>query len=259
MNRQNGAITRQLSTNHGSNSSHNLHTNHHLNSTAAASSSLANGSGGGVGGSTSNNNSNNDHDYEDIYLVREEVRNHKPQSNLMALSSANGVASNATKIGRSRSRDSGSHSRSASASSNHSTDYVIQYGNVSFEGVLHCFLTHRMSPFQNKRVGSKQDLLQKGKGYDMLRNSASEAANSYTYNKRKEYYGSTSKLQNDTYESVCAPEDTEERTQAAQRNGNVMTNQAAAANNNQNRLLKRVVSAPVGMEMPKGELSEAFV
>lgn len=133
MNRQNGAITRQLSTNHGSNSSHNLHTNHHLNSTAAASSSLANGSGGGVGGSTSNNNSNNDHDYEDIYLVREEVRNHKPQSNLMALSSANGVASNATKIGRSRSRDSGSHSRSASASSNHSTDYVIQYGNVSFE------------------------------------------------------------------------------------------------------------------------------
>lgn len=101
---------------------------------------------------SSNNKADNDHDYEDIYLVREEVRNHKPQgkSNLMLLS-GNGTQNggvmasggggggggsalgngNGNKVGRSRSRDSGSHSRSASASSNHSTDYVIQYGNVS--------------------------------------------------------------------------------------------------------------------------------
>lgn len=71
---------------------------------------------------TNNNNSTNNnladqHDYEDIYLVREEART-------------------TTKAkygpGRSRSRDSGSHSRSASASSNHSGDIVVQYGgNVS--------------------------------------------------------------------------------------------------------------------------------
>lgn len=54
-----------------------------------------------------------DHDYEDIYLVREDAR--KNQQKYM--------------IGRSRSRDSGSHSRSASASSTRSTDVVLQYSN----------------------------------------------------------------------------------------------------------------------------------
>lgn len=52
------------------------------------------------------------HDYEDIYLVREEAR----------------VATkNKFGAGRSRSRDSGSHSRSASASSNHSAEIIVQY------------------------------------------------------------------------------------------------------------------------------------
>lgn len=56
------------------------------------------------------------HDYEDIYLVREEAQISKPKYT----------------GGRSRSRDSGSHSRSASASSNHSTDVIVHYGaNVS--------------------------------------------------------------------------------------------------------------------------------
>lgn len=52
--------------------------------------------------------SSNNHDYEDIYLVREEAKN-------------------ATKklYGRSRSRDSGSHSRSASASSTRSHDVIV--------------------------------------------------------------------------------------------------------------------------------------
>lgn len=63
---------------------------------------------------STNNNLEDQHDYEDIYLVREEART-------------------TTKAkygpGRSRSRDSGSHSRSASASSNHSGDIVVQYGN----------------------------------------------------------------------------------------------------------------------------------
>lgn len=70
---------------------------------------------------TSNNSkiktSRSDHDYEDIYLVREE---------------ANGMIK--SKIhGRSRSRDSGSHSRSASASSNRSE--ITGIGMVSI-GVL---------------------------------------------------------------------------------------------------------------------------
>lgn len=82
-------------------------------------------------GNNNNNNNNNNiannvlpgmlnnssppehHDYEDIYLVREEARNNtKPKYS----------------TGRSRSRDSGSHSRSASASSSHSTDIVVHYG-----------------------------------------------------------------------------------------------------------------------------------
>lgn len=59
------------------------------------------------------------HDYEDIYLVREEAR----------LASKSKFST-----GRSRSRDSGSHSRSASASSSHSNDVIVHYNgnNVSF-------------------------------------------------------------------------------------------------------------------------------
>lgn len=64
-----------------------------------------------------NNNSNNlieQHDYEDIYLVREEARTATK-------------AKYSAGPGRSRSRDSGSHSRSASASSNHSAEIVVQF------------------------------------------------------------------------------------------------------------------------------------
>lgn len=64
-----------------------------------------------------NDNSNNlieQHDYEDIYLVREEART--------ATKAKYGVGP-----GRSRSRDSGSHSRSASASSNHSAEIIVQF------------------------------------------------------------------------------------------------------------------------------------
>lgn len=51
---------------------------------------------------------NHDHDYEDIYLVREEAKIAPKKLN-----------------GRSRSRDSGSHSRSASASSTRSHDVIV--------------------------------------------------------------------------------------------------------------------------------------
>jgi hypothetical protein len=66
-------------------------------------------------------NSNN-HDYEDIYLVREEAK-----------------MSSKKLYGRSRSRDSGSHSRSASTSSTRSHDVVIQSRNtVSLNPVEMC-------------------------------------------------------------------------------------------------------------------------
>ncbi|XP_017474383.1 PREDICTED: uncharacterized protein LOC108364999 [Rhagoletis zephyria] len=67
-----------------------------------------------------------DHDYEDIYLVREEARKNQHK-----------FAS-----GRSRSRDSGSHSRSASTSSTRSTDVVLQYSN------------HRNKQLSTVRIGS---------------------------------------------------------------------------------------------------------
>lgn len=59
-----------------------------------------------------NNNLAEQHDYEDIYLVREEART---------------TSKAKYGPGRSRSRDSGSHSRSASASSNHSAEIIVQY------------------------------------------------------------------------------------------------------------------------------------
>lgn len=72
----------------------------------------------GLPGMLNNGGPPENHDYEDIYLVREEARNNtKPKYS----------------TGRSRSRDSGSHSRSASASSSHSTDIVVHYGgHVSY-------------------------------------------------------------------------------------------------------------------------------
>lgn len=82
--------------------------------------------------------------------------------------------------------------------------------------------------------------------YDTPRKSNEFMSNtSFVYNKKM---GSNRDLKtsNDTYESVCAPEDTEERMKFAQRNSN--------SSNNHNRLLKRVVSAPVGIvETPKGD------
>lgn len=68
-------------------------------------------------------------------------------------------------------------------------------------------------------------------------------------------------LKNDTYESVCSPEDTAERIKMAQRHSIAVNNtisttnahnsnssmpsNANCSNNNNNRLLKRVISAPV--------------
>lgn len=122
------------------------------------------------------------------------------------------------------------------------------------------YFTRVLCFFQNKRIGTKSGLLQKGKNYDQMSNAVAlseKTAGSFTFNKRKEYYGSTSKLQHDTYESVCDIEDTEERNQMAQKNFKAMMEATGANSNNKSsqnntRVLKRVLSAPVGIEMPKG-------
>lgn len=76
-----------------------------------------------IANSVASNNLAEQHDYEDIYLVREEARTTtKPKY----------------APGRSRSRDSGSHSRSASASSNHSAEIIVQYA----ANVIQFFIFH---------------------------------------------------------------------------------------------------------------------
>lgn len=79
-------------------------------------------------------------------------------------------------------------------------------------------------------------------------------------------------LKNDTYESVCSPEDTMERTKVAQRhsiavngsntiststinNSNSSMVSSCNSNDNNNRLLKRVISAPAGANDAKGNLN----
>lgn len=91
---------------------------------------------GSANGNISNANSNGpddciieQHDYEDIYLVREEAR--------IASKSRCGT-------GRSRSRDSGSHSRSASASSNHSADIIVHYG-TNVRQTTHSFFKRKIN------------------------------------------------------------------------------------------------------------------
>uniref|UniRef100_A0A1B0AHX0 ANK_REP_REGION domain-containing protein n=1 Tax=Glossina pallidipes TaxID=7398 RepID=A0A1B0AHX0_GLOPL len=102
--------TNSTANNNNNNASNNLliHQNNHKNNNKHNNNNSNNNNNG-------NNKSNShDHDYEDIYLVREEARKNQQKKYI---------------IGRSRSRDSGSHSRSASASSTRSTDVVMQYSN----------------------------------------------------------------------------------------------------------------------------------
>jgi hypothetical protein len=87
---------------------------------------------------------NSNHDYEDIYLVREEA---KSSSKII-----NGS--------RSRSRDSGSHSRSASASSTRSHEIVIQTKVIVSFFFFFVFYAHKKINFfftEIERRNSKSD------------------------------------------------------------------------------------------------------
>lgn len=73
-------------------------------------------------GIMTNHHHNSNHDYEDIYLVREEAKTTSKVS------------------GRSRSRDSGSHSRSASTSSTRSHEIIVQTKIIVSINVVACNL-----------------------------------------------------------------------------------------------------------------------
>ncbi|KAG4074377.1 hypothetical protein HA402_008786 [Bradysia odoriphaga] len=150
-----------------------------------------------------------DHDYEDIYLVREEARN----------------ATKNKYNGRSRSRDSGSHSRSASASSTHSTDVILEYRNNKLNN--HDNIIHKRNKLNEKQDNQKK---------------LNDIFNNKKNNISKNNHLNNSFNKNDTYESVCSPEDIAERNkQLAQRNALIQSNNNSL---NNTRLLKRVVSAP---------------
>lgn len=188
------------------------------------------------------------HDYEDIYLVREEAR----------------VATKA-KYGteRSRSRDSGSHSRSASASSTHSTDIIVHFGSDSNGGRASAGAGANRDNVLNKR----NKLNENGKGNNKFENPKKSNESNANGNTKL----MNNQMKNDTYESVCSPEDVAERTKMAQRHtlnsnsgssgfGGSISNASNATSNcggssamNNGRVLKRVVSAPVAVTEVKGQ------
>lgn len=174
--------------------------------------------------SVTNSSVSHDHDYEDIYLVREEAK--------MANAGKTKVGG-----GRSRSRDSGSHSRSASASSAHSTDIVVQYGNQ---------LNNSNCNNNNNIVNQRNKLNESGgsrtRKNDIFGTNSSKKSNLSSRNNT---------LKNDTYESVCSPDDLAERKMNEQ-TGTTIHNGGL----NNARLLKRVVSAPVSamVQEARGEV-----
>ncbi|KAL5275034.1 ESPN family protein [Megaselia abdita] len=164
-------------------------------------------------GSPKNINRNvktNEHDYEDIYLVREEAKH--SQLKRYNVNS------------RSRSRDSGSHSRSASASSTKSNEVIVQYKECQS-------LNNSKNTVKSANILKSHSISNINK-IDMFNNSKNI---NFTNN-------INSNIKSDTYESVCPPEDTEERNKQTNKNTMIRNNLTDSQNNN--RLLKRTLSTP---------------
>ncbi|XP_036348045.1 uncharacterized protein LOC118757431 isoform X2 [Rhagoletis pomonella] len=172
-----------------------------------------------------------DHDYEDIYLVREEARKNQHK-----------FAS-----GRSRSRDSGSHSRSASTSSTRSTDVVLQYSNHNLKN------KHISDPLSRNKSQSANGLHR----YEMSHKESYTVKNLNVKNQLKTSNNNNNGgIKSDTYESVCPIEDIAERTKQSHKNSVIRNNLDGGSSNNifqsscgndgntSDRHLKRVSSAP---------------
>lgn len=99
--------------------------------------------------------------------------------------------------------------------------------------------------------------------YDIPRKSSDPfVGKNINYTKNNHLSNNSMKNTDMTYESVCDPEDVLERTQMAQRHSIALNNSNnrlsdGGSGSNNNRLLKRVVSAPIGLEN-KGEWFDRF-
>ncbi|XP_053948090.1 probable serine/threonine-protein kinase DDB_G0282963 isoform X2 [Anastrepha ludens] len=177
--------------------------------------------------------SSHDHDYEDIYMVREEARRnqHKYGS------------------GRSRSRDSGSHSRSASTSSTRSTDIVLQYSNHNMNNKL------KSEPLNRNKSQSAIGL--HTNKYEMSHKESYTVKNVNVKNQlNTSCNNNNGGIKSDTYESLCPIEDIAERTKQSHKNSVIRNNLDGSSSSNMlqstcsydenstDRHLKRVSSAP---------------
>ncbi|XP_023294677.2 probable cyclin-dependent serine/threonine-protein kinase DDB_G0292550 isoform X1 [Lucilia cuprina] len=213
----------QMAQNHSNNSSKNYSQSHILNNNKTNANATTNNSSSNLMIHQNNHKNNkhngpnqktttaasnaHDHDYEDIYLVREDAR--KNQQKYM--------------IGRSRSRDSGSHSRSASASSTRSTDVVLQYSN-------HNLNNKRDSTVLNRN--KSQSIIGLHGKYDAA--IAQRSKDNYSTKNVNLKNQLNSGIKSDTYESVCPPEDVVERTKQANKNSVIRNNLENNANGSGN-------------------------
>ncbi|XP_069965767.1 uncharacterized protein f isoform X1 [Bactrocera oleae] len=179
--------------------------------------------------------SSHDHDYEDIYLVREEARKNKSKCG----------------SGRSRSRDSGSHSRSASTSSTRSSDFVLQYSNHNMNNKQQSERLNRNKSQSTIGINSKPK-------YELSQKESFTVKNVNLKNLLNASSNINCGVKSDTYESVCPIEDVAERTKQSQKNSVIRNNLDYGSTGNTcnifhptcndgntcDRQLKRVSSAP---------------
>lgn len=172
-----------------------------------------------------------EHDYEDIYLVREETNNKKTfdknnnntsptTTTTTATSQPNTTTTN--NAVRSRSRDSGSHSRSGSASSSNSACNVVVK------------LTSKDKT--NNNTYKSNEFLPKPQKYEKIDNK-----------KQQEIDSAQESGLSSTPSSVMSSEDEPEKTKLAVRHS---MPPKSMQNNNNERVLKRVTSVPVDMCPP---------
>lgn len=117
----------------------------------------------------------------------------------------------------------------------------------------------------------------KGKYENPKKSTDTQLNNNATQSTNKNVIINDNQLKNDTYESVCSPDDTAQRTKMAQRhliavnntistktvhidsNSSMPSIAKCSSNNNNNRILKRVISAPVTSNETKGNYLPFFL
>ncbi|XP_044759579.1 uncharacterized protein LOC123317227 isoform X2 [Coccinella septempunctata] len=182
------------------------------------SSSSGAGSDGNLSSSEiSERSGDHDHEYEDIYMVREETLNQEPKRNPTMVEK--------TGTQRSRSRDSGSHSRSGSASSSNSGCNVIL----------------KVAPTSNNNDTSKRDKKEIGKLNEFLPKPQKYEKADKAKNNKKEWNESGVS----SSPSVLSSEEEAEKTKLGVRHSvPINTTKANDSEMQESKLLKRVTSVP---------------